>query len=185
MTKRNAEREILDAVKRELVAVGFPTPRVTAEMFEAIRSGKVSKRAKKLDPSGGLALGYVALMVSNVRKQIREHPPKSDTELDKWLEQMRGLRYTLRPLVGKLLKMAHEVFPKEKRGRRPTLTDEQKRSACAAIETNKRAGNTTRYAIRIVADSFKVTERTMRHIWQTKGLAQSHSTRTFTLTPDK
>jgi uncharacterized protein YoaH (UPF0181 family) len=172
MKKRNAEREILDMLKQEVMAIGFPASKVAGEMFEGIRSGKLSKRAMKLDPSDGLALGIIALLVKEMRKEIAQHPPKNDSELDKWLQKLRGrLRHQLRPSVGNLLKAAREIFPRKKRGPTSTLTEEQKRSACSAIETFKRAGNTTRHAIKIVADNCRVTERNMRHIWQTKGLA--------------
>jgi hypothetical protein len=172
MKKRNVEREILDALKQEVMAVGFPVSKVAGEMFEGIRSGKLSKRAKKLDPSDGLALGYIAFLVSEIRKEIAQHPPKNDSELDKCLEELKGrLRYRLRPAVGDLIKTAHEIFPRKKRGPISAITEEQKRSACSTIETLKRAGNTTQHAIRTVADSYGVTERNMRHIWQTKGLA--------------
>jgi uncharacterized protein YoaH (UPF0181 family) len=172
MKKRNAEREILDAVKQEIMSVGFPFSKVAGEMFEGIRSGKLSKGAKRLDPSDGLALGIIALLVKETRKEIAQHPPKNDSELDKWLEEVTGrLRYKLRPVVGALIKTAHEIFPRKKRGPNSALTEEQKRSACSAIETLKRAGSTTRHSIKIVADNCRVTERNMRHIWQTKGLA--------------
>jgi hypothetical protein len=171
MRKRNASDEILNALGSELKAVGFPKPGIVEGMFEGIRSGRVSKRATKLDPSGGLALGYVAMMVSKVKREIAQHPPKSEAELDEWLEQMKGLRYKLRPIVGSLLKTAHEIFPKKKRGPAPKLTESQKQAACSTIDTLRKSGNTIQHAIEVVARDYRVTGRTMRHIWQTKGLA--------------
>ncbi len=170
MPKRNASKEILDAVEKELKAVGFPTPGILEDIFKGIRSGRVSKRAKTLDPSGGLALGYVAMLISNIRKEIEHHPPKNDAELDKGLEQINGLRYRMRPIIGALLKEAHEVFPKKKRGPKPKLTDEHKRAACSTIDTFRKNGNTVQHAIKLVAKDYNVTERTMRGVWQAKGL---------------
>lgn len=169
MAKRDASRELFKALKQEVMAVGYPTGQIAGEIFEGIRSGKVSKRAKKHDPTDGLAIGFIALMVSNLRKEIKKHPPKSDAELDKWLKQIRSQRYRMRPAMAELIKRSLAIFPHKKPGPTPGLTAEEKRSACAAIETHIRAGNTKKHAIRIVADSFNESERNMRHIWQTKG----------------
>lgn len=175
MNKRDVSNQILEAVKKELMSIGFPNPKILETIFDGVRefsrSNRLPKQAKRVDPSHGLAIGYVALMVRNLEKEITRHPPKTDAELQKWLDQINGLRYRLRPQVSELIKTAHDIFPQKKRGPRPSLTEAQKQSACAIIDTYKRNGHTTRDAIEQTARSYKVKPRTMRNIWQTKGFS--------------
>ena len=117
----------------------------------------------------GIALGALATIAQGIRRSAKRRKFKTEAELDKALEEVRGIRYKMRPAIAEALTKMKDLLPQKKRGPRPNLTDSQKQAACSTINTLKDNGMTIKFAIEQTAKNYKVTPRKMRSVWESSG----------------
>jgi uncharacterized protein YoaH (UPF0181 family) len=169
MRKRHFGNEFLAALNKEIEACGLPTDEETQALFRAFGEGRLPKQARLTNMNDGFRLGALATIAEGIRRSAKRRNFKTEAELNEALEEVRGLRYKMRPAIAEALAKMKELLPQKKRGPRPSLTDSQKQAACSTINTLKDNGMTVKFAIQQTAKSFSVSDRMMRTVWESRG----------------
>jgi hypothetical protein len=165
MAKRNAKREIVAALTKELEASGFPVDEKTNELLKALREGRTFPTQSKKGAEE-LLLGILGMMI---KRSYKTGHIKTDSQLESELQQIEGLRYKMRPAIAQAFSELLEALPNKPRGPKPKLTNAQKQSACSTIDAFLKNGMTTKSAVGRVAQQFKVSPRMIRRAWESRG----------------
>lgn len=172
MKKRDARREIVNALKREFdaTAAGWATKTPEGrEVFERLASGKNLKQYPVPRSEEELKINLLLPFVQGFVPTLKGARHLNEAQLDTVLRQIDGLRFKLRPFIRDGLAKMEEVSPTKKRGPVPKLSESERLSACSTIDTLVRNGSTTKFAIETVAKDYRTTPRLMRKYWEKKG----------------
>lgn len=156
--RRNAKQEIREAFVSAIKACGLPTP------DDALISGRKPPDLKS--KKGVLQAVSSSLLAIAMQNPNSRRKPKGEADLDRRLEQIRQVPFAFRPLLDEMLTQLRSTAAGKPRGPKPRLTDRQRRNATNSISTLIANGMTAKYSISKIAESYGVTVRLMRKVWE-------------------
>lgn len=155
--RRSANQEIKEAFIESIEACGLPTP------DDDLVSGK--KRPDFKNAKGVFEAASAAMLAIGMREHTIRRKVKDEAHLDRRLEQIRQAHFTFRPLLDEMLTQLRRTAKTKPRGPKPKLTDRQKHDAANSISTLIANGMTAKYSITKIAQTYQVTPRLMRKVW--------------------
>lgn len=156
--RRNAKQEIREAFVEAIKACGLPTP------DDDLLSGKKPPDLKS--KKGVLQAASSTLLAMGMQNPNMRRKPKDEAHLDRRLEQIRQVPFAFRPLLNEMLTQLRSTATGRPRGPKPRLTDRQRRDARNSISTLVANGMSVKYSISKIAESYGVTLRLMRKVWE-------------------
>ena len=161
--KRDAQKEFLAVLERELKLCRLPDQKEVDLVMRTLARGGAPPKGAFKNPA---ATGFLSVIAQGIRAAAKMRKFKNEAELDKAIEQTRGLNLKMRESLGQVLELYKDLLPRKKRGPKPSLSEAKKAEARRLIQSYIRNGMTTKFAVAQAAQSFKATPRTMRRVWE-------------------
>lgn len=170
MTTANRDRgeEVMAVLEEELHACGIPSRDASRQLLQRLAAKNYTAKKLKLGAKDFAEIS-LALHGEAFRVIFNKMGVNNSERRDELINQVRGLRFRLRPMLTAALSTIRQSLPSRgKSGPIPYLTLEQRMAAVSTIETLRNNGMTRKYAIETVAREYKVKPRLMRKTYEQK-----------------